>query len=656
MLHGLPESFAPARLRYPTRMFPGEGDNKWEPYKVRGRTAEEKMQLAGRIHHHSDPSWVADLDSSDGAVYPLQQGRVVNWSCFYAFLEYLYVQLGPPLHTPILFVTPPVFTQYDLESLTSFCFEKFRSPAFSFIDSSLAVCYGMGVSTGLVVDVGFEKADVTAITDFIISAPGRGASVPGIGGNDMTKHLLSLLRKKGWTRNMCEQLKRSPICEVLPPGIPLPGSDEEMATPNAFSSAALSNRASANAAHSASKPPPAMVDGIPSGTQSRDGVEDGVLDIAQIVAAGKTNEFLARKEKEKEKAEKAVKKAGQAADAAKARLSNSKRPRNSFWYALNPEDNRSYATEEEKRPKPDETDEPMTDSHDPDGPAPSTTFNPDVDPSLPCLSRPIPLSGRQELEVGHERFRAASSSLLETLAATIHRTVSAVEDPAQRHILWENLIVCGNGSRVRGFKDALFATLNQRYLIYSGATTVAAAAAAAGSTSGFSGLPSEQASRFASPLATGANTPLPGGREGAPIGGGSGVNPLLLAATTASNPALAQHLSAHAAPSTPPSRGTPQPALANASSAYGGAGGGPAGAGAVPVLRQHPICIRSPKMPEYFPEWKDVGEAEVGFLGAQVAAKVGFLLDGAAGGVNRSYVSRIDYNEGGPGVVHEIGY
>jgi actin-related protein 9 len=56
------------------------------------------------------------------------------------------------------------------------------------------------------------------------------------------------------------------------------------------------------------------------------------------------------------------------------------------------------------------------------------------------------------------------------------------------------------------------------------------------------------------------------------------------------------------------------------------------------------------KPPEYFPEWKDVGYDEAAFLGAQVGAKVLFIVDQ---GMSKGYMTRPDYNEQGPTGIHE---
>lgn len=140
---------------------------------------------------------------------------------------------------------------------------------------------------------------------------------------------------------------------------------------------------------------------------------------------------------------------------------------------------------------------------------------------------------------------------------------------------------------------------------------------------------SELPSSLSTPLATGANTPqrdtpISTSSFGTPPHGfapsnGTSVNPLLLAATTASNPAFASN-----------------PSLALASMGQGAPGHHSHG--------QTPTSIKIAKMPEYFPEWKDHGFDEVAFLGAQVAAKVVFVVDQ---GASQMFMSRTQYNDDG---------
>lgn len=65
---------------------------------------------------------------------------------------------------------------------------------------------------------------------------------------------------------------------------------------------------------------------------------------------------------------------------------------------------------------------------------------------------------------------------------------------------------------------------------------------------------------------------------------------------------------------------------------------------------QTPTSIKFLKVPEYFTEWKDFGMEEASFLGAQVAAKVVFVVDQ---GLSKGFMSRTEYNDLGPQGIHE---
>ena len=147
--------------------------------------------------------------------YDITEGRITNMPAFLALMNHIHSVLSPTLHTPILLIAQPAWTAQDIEALTQFFFEKFKTPAFCIMDSALAISYAYGVQNGTVIDVGFQKTDVTTIHDFSVQHVGRAISVPGTGGDAMTERLLELLGPKGWTRDMCEQLKKSPFCEIL---------------------------------------------------------------------------------------------------------------------------------------------------------------------------------------------------------------------------------------------------------------------------------------------------------------------------------------------------------------------------------------------------------------------------------------------------------
>src|SRR5947207_6728485 len=99
---GLPESFTPARFRFPTRMFMAEKKGEWEPYKVREKVVAVKHPGANGVVLNGDTQmkdgaetgeekakpentpvkegegeeeqviYEEDVTSDEGAVYPLQ--------------------------------------------------------------------------------------------------------------------------------------------------------------------------------------------------------------------------------------------------------------------------------------------------------------------------------------------------------------------------------------------------------------------------------------------------------------------------------------------------------------------------------------------------------------------------------------------------------
>ncbi|KAL2863966.1 putative chromatin remodeling complex subunit (Arp9) [Aspergillus lucknowensis] len=641
---GLPESFTPARYRFPTRMFPGEKKGEYEPYKIRERRQEIKLATNGsdapkedvemkdedapqtqegttntdepKTESTDEPKtegadseldgekseangensqtveeifYEEDVASEEGAIYPMENGRIVDWPCFFALLTHVYNTLSPPFHTPILLIAEPAWSLRDREALTQFVFEKFKTPAFSLMDSALAVCYGYGVSTATVVDVGKDKVDVTAVTDFIVNEHGRGIALEGCGGDYMTDRLLELLGPKGFTREMCEQLKRSNITELLPQGTPLPGT-------------AATARQDGN--HPASGGPEGVNQPRAQNGAGENDEDEGVLDVAAIVSSGDTSEFLAQREKEK-----AGTKKGADASAKPVRLPNSKKEKATFQY------------QEFVKLEPEEGA--------PNGPG---RF----------------IRQTRDIEVSVERFLAAtpkqktgerlSSGFLEDIATQIHHTILAVPDATKRSDLWDSLIIVGNGSRVKGFTQALLATITQMFVLSPSGTI----------------FTSEIPSNFSTPLHTGGtNTPAPQGMPG-PMHhpAGHGVNPLLVAATHSNNTA---------APNMPPGTPSMDPTFSHHRSTG---------------HSQTPTSVKTIRPPEYFPEWKEQtatsttaqnppglngpggpaaggthrGMEEAVFLGAQVASKVIFVIDQ---GLSKGFMSRVEYNENGPSAIHE---
>lgn len=421
-----------------------------------------------------------DPTSEEGAVYPIRDGRIVEWSCFFALLTHIYNTLSPPFHTPILVIAQPAWTAQDHESLTQFFFEKFKTPAFCLMDSALAVCYAYATPTATVVDVGYSKCDITTVNDFVVNELGRGAAVLGCGGEAMTQRLFDLLGPKGFTRGTCEQLKKNSICEILPLSADFPAEAEVENPASAVSTGAVGSgegqRGSVAAQGGAPRGPGVNTDvgDADEERQFKDGEDDeGVLDVATIVASGKTSEFLARKEKEKAEKAAAKKTAADAAAAVKeARLPNSKRAKATFYYHERkpPEDlnvngkrvmdgeggQDSGELKRQKTPETVDKDALITEN--------ATATRREERKEERRRNREGTAFVRKHADVGVERFQAASGGIIDQIVDVIHRCILSFPDGSKRSDLWDSLIILGNGSKVKGesCEDRAYMTANDR--------------------------------------------------------------------------------------------------------------------------------------------------------------------------------------------------
>jgi actin-related protein 9 len=511
-------------------MFPAQQAGEYEPVKIRKKDKKANQPHEPATNGDEEPEWEEDRISEEGAIWPIQSGSITDWPCFYALMEHVYNTVNPPFHTPILLISQPVWTHKEYEKVAQFFFEKFKTPALAMMDSAVATTYAYGIATATVVDVGLNKADVTCVADFILHDIGRSLAVPDCGGESMTQRLTELLHgRKGFTRDVCEQLKRSAICEVLPPDVPLPDANADTAgNPAAAASTGADGAAPGQAKPSiAGDLPRGPGPGTEVGEADKLENDEGVLDIASIVTGGNMQEYLAQKEREKAEkaAAKGQKKITDTQQQAKnpVRVANSKRSRNTFVYE-------DFALHDAMKTA-GMTAQGMTDMQSALDDAPSKEPQSAVSekPADSALTEGTtdtsPTGGfRREIEVGSERFQAASGGLLDRLADAIHRTVLSCSDIGKRSELWDSLIILGNGSKVRGFKEALIATLQAKYIISPSSATI---------------FTSELPSNISTPLGTGANTPqhqVPG----YPQQHGAGVNPLLHAALTAQHPQFQQ--------------------------------------------------------------------------------------------------------------------
>jgi len=582
---------------------------------------------------------------------------------FLAFLEHVHSLLTTTYHnTPIMLMASPQWTRPDVEAIARYVFERTRTPALCLIHSGIATQYGLKWPHMTVVDVGFQKVDVTCIydsrvvnhmdvgaSDALAVAEGEDIS----GGEVFTRKLLGLLEDKGFTYEMAEQLKKSSICEVLPY---VPESPRLMELPEEAPVVPEAN-AGAGAGGAPDAQPREGGQAVAAGDDDEDAVdadkivtEDGVLDVAKLVVEGQTKEFLAKKEKEKaEKAKAGRKGKDKEVEAAKpVRLPNSKRAKNVFHFEeviqeevppqpAQPAAPAEPAKDAEKKEGGEITEgEKPAESGATNGDAPKEQSNgdekPNPEPSTEPSEAPKPTTAptqpalptfrnkrvRKDIEIGLERFLFADRAEIDRISTAIYRAVQGIEDMYMRPSCWENLVFVGNGARIRGLKDNIIQTLAARHLISPSTATI---------------FTSELPSNLATPTGTGSQTPT-----GSYVGGpphqlgpssSSGVNPLLQAATTAS--------------------------LGVPGGVVGGQPGTPgptSNAGDVQGQTHHfhsqtPTNIKLAALPTYLSEWTKNGFEEAMFLGAQVAARLAFCVHNLdAQGVESQRLmslSRVDY-------------
>ena len=136
---------------------------------------------------------------------------------FLALLEHVHSMLTTTYHnTPMMLMASPQWTRPDCEDIARYIFEKTKTPALCLLHSAFAAQYGLKWTNLTVVDIGYEKVDVTCLWDSNVVAH-KHIDDRLSGGEFFTQKLLALLKDKaGFNYDMAEQLKKSPLCEVLP--------------------------------------------------------------------------------------------------------------------------------------------------------------------------------------------------------------------------------------------------------------------------------------------------------------------------------------------------------------------------------------------------------------------------------------------------------
>ncbi|RNJ55483.1 Actin-like protein arp9 (SWI/SNF complex component arp9) [Verticillium nonalfalfae] len=686
----------PPAHRIPTRMFKDSDSDEWRPYHTYKRR-KSRTDNAPASGAEDEYEWVEDTDSDEGAVYPIVAGRIVNMNAFLAFLDHVHGLLTTTYHnTPIVLMVSPQWARPHTEMIARYIFENTRTPALCMIHSGLATTYGVRWTNATVVDIGFEKVDVSCIYEGrVVAHRMLGNFNPEriiAGGEVFTRKLESLLKDKGFTYDMAEQLKKSPIAEALPYN---PEAEARMDLPTASTAGVAATAVVGDAAAAAIPDGPKIdpskpvveggVDDDAAAATTTTGDNDGVLDITSIVTSGQTREFLAKKEKEKTTTGPGKGRKGKAQEAETARLTrlpNSKRTHNIFHYE------EVIQEEPQQEPKPngasketnapvdgnsngndkdvDMTDEPKTDS------AAAPVSADEAKPSEPTSET---AESKTDADgVGVKAEAASAPPAPESVAAVAPEipeadtTVALNAQPVNKRVrrdievgLERFLFV--NRDEVDRIVGTIYRTIQEsvyemymRPACWDNIVIVGGGARLRGlreniyqtllarhlvSPSTATMFTSELPSNMATPTGTGSQTPT-GSFTGAPHQLGpsgttsSGVNPLLQAATTASSFGLPP-----GGPSTP---GAPGSAAGDPNSTSGGH--------SYHFHSQTPTSIKLAPMPSYLTQWTKHGFEDAMFLGCLVAGRLAFTvhnLDMASLDAQRMMsLNRIEYNEMGP--------
>ncbi|KAL7917496.1 hypothetical protein ACQKWADRAFT_324602 [Trichoderma austrokoningii] len=682
---------SPPHHRIPTRMFRDDEDsNLWRPYYTYRRVTT--------IDGVENEEWVEDVDEDKGAVWPIEGGRIVQMDAFLAFLDHVHGLLTTTYHnTPIMLMASPQWTRPDCETIARYIFEKTKTPALCLIHSGIATQYGLKWPNMTVIDIGYEKVDVTAIHDGrVINHMDLGRPQPGrhiSGGEVFTQKLQQLLADKGFSHDMAEQLKKSGICEVLPYApaqkklVVLPVDAPDAARAAAPSAAAEPTTTTTDGPAAADVVPrieePSRTDDV--AMDDNEGVDttvddDGVLDVASIVTSGQTKEFLAKKEKEKEKGRpgrkpKADKEAEAAAAARPVRQPNSKKMRNTFWYE-------AIVMEEVSKAVPVPAAEPVAEPETAmqgvesgaaaaeglptEKAAEAANSEAAGDANPPAATTTTDNEPVIKSEVKSEEGKVNGDSNNSTTKTDDANANDAANDPPElrpRKIRREievglerflfadrdeiDRIVATIYRTIQGVEDMYMRPACWDNLVFVGngsrlrglkdniLQTLHARHIISPSTATM--FSSELPSNVATPAGTGAQTPV--GSFAHQQLSSSSVNPLLQAATTAST--FGVNINSN----------NSNIAVQGSTPMVGSEAAGPASGHH--FHSQTPTSIKTIALPTYLSEWSKNGFEEAMFLGAQVASRIAFCLhsnmDAQAIEAQKSMsLSRVDYNEHGP--------
>lgn len=131
-------------------------------------------------------------------MYPVVKGEIKDFDGLEAVIRHvLYHHCGwvEGCEEHVVMVEPVMLSRIDRERLAQILFENFNVNSYFVSDAAVSSLYSVGKTSGIVVDVGYEKTDISAVADGM-TQPSSSYRLH-MGGRQMTERLKTLLREKG---------------------------------------------------------------------------------------------------------------------------------------------------------------------------------------------------------------------------------------------------------------------------------------------------------------------------------------------------------------------------------------------------------------------------------------------------------------------------
>ncbi|CAG8498696.1 14051_t:CDS:2, partial [Acaulospora colombiana] len=174
---------------------------------------------------------------------PIKRGVIQNWEELEALWRHILLKelniKRARNECPVLVSVPNSWTRDNYERITQLFFERFNAPGLYIANQALMTMYGFGSLTGLVVDVGHGKTEVTPVIDCSIQY--HASQTLPLAGQDFDEYFLSLLlsdkkfmEEYGDTPDLefARAIKETDICEI--PEDPHQVEDEKLERMEAY--------------------------------------------------------------------------------------------------------------------------------------------------------------------------------------------------------------------------------------------------------------------------------------------------------------------------------------------------------------------------------------------------------------------------------------